>query len=66
MNISPVTLQGKAASLEPLRSEHGQPLWEVAKDSAEDIFRWIPYRMHVPEDFEQWAAKALSEQQRGA
>jgi N-acetyltransferase len=39
--------------------------WEVAKDSLEDIFRWIPYSMKTPEDFEKLIAKALEEQECG-
>ena len=65
MNIQTVTLEGNAARLEPIRREHWQPLWEVAKDSVDDIFRWIPYSMKTPEDFERWADKALAEQERG-
>lgn len=40
-------------------------MWEVAKDSLEDIFRWIPYSMRTPQEFEQWADKGLAEQERG-
>ena len=65
MNIQPLTLEGNSARLEPIQREHWKPLWEIAQDSAEDIFRWIPYPMRTPEDFEHWADKALAEQQRG-
>jgi len=65
MNIQSVTLEGKAVRLIPIRREHWEPLWEVAKDSAEDIFRWIPYPMQTAKNFEQWADKALAEQERG-
>lgn len=65
MNIQPVTLEGRAARLEPFRREQWEPLWEVAKDSAEEIFRWIPYTMRSAEDFERWADKAMLEQSRG-
>jgi RimJ/RimL family protein N-acetyltransferase len=65
MNIQTVTLEGNAVRLEPIRREHWKDLWEVARDAAEDIFRWIPYPMRTPGDFEQWADKALAEQQRG-
>lgn len=64
MNIQTVTLEGAAVRLEPIQRKHWKALWEVAKDSAEDIFRWIPYPMRSPEDFEQWADKALVEQER--
>jgi N-acetyltransferase len=65
MDIKPVVLEGNFVRLEPLRRENLKPLWEVAKDAAEQIFRWIPYPMRSPEDFEQWAEKALEEQERG-
>jgi hypothetical protein len=44
----------KRGGLEPIRREQWKPLWEVAKDAAEDIFRWIPYPMQTAEDFEKW------------
>jgi RimJ/RimL family protein N-acetyltransferase len=39
--------------------------WEVAKDDLEDIFRWIPYSVKTPEDFQRLIEKAFDEQQRG-
>jgi RimJ/RimL family protein N-acetyltransferase len=63
--VIPVTLHGSVVRLEPLRSEHAELLWKVAKDAVEDIFRWIPYRMKSPEDFKQVVEKALAEQERG-
>lgn len=65
MNIQPVILEHGSVRLEPIRQEQWPALWEVAKDSAEDIFRWIPYPMGSSEDFQNWMDKALSEQQRG-
>jgi N-acetyltransferase len=65
MYIQPVTLEGNVVRLEPIRREHWKELWEVAKDSAEDIFRWIPYPMQTPQNFEQWTDKSLAEQDRG-
>jgi len=65
IDLQPVTLEGSAVRLIPIRREHWDPLWEVAKDSAEDIFRWIPYPMRSAEDFEKWAEKALAEQVKG-
>ena len=65
MNIEPVTLQGSSVRLEPIRREHCQPLWEIAKDCTTEIFRWIPYPMGSPAEFETWADKAFGEQQRG-
>jgi len=65
MNIQPVTLEGNTVRLEPIRREHWAPLWEVAKDSVGEIFRWIPYSMRTADDFERWADKALAEQASG-
>jgi len=65
MDIQSVILEGNFVLLKPLRQEHWKPLWEVAKDSVEDIFRWIPYPMRGPEDFEKWSEKAFVEQSRG-
>lgn len=65
MNIQPVTLEGNTVRLSPIRREHWQALWEVAKDSLEETFRWIPSRMSSPEDFQAWMDKTLAEQDRG-
>jgi len=66
MNIVlPLTLEGSAVRLEPIRCEHAELFWDVAKDNLEDIFRWIPYSMKSPEDFRRLIDKAFTEQQRG-
>src|SRR5580698_6430587 len=54
MDIRSVTLEGSAVRLEPIRREQWKPLWEVAKDAAEEIFRWIPYPMRTSDDFAKW------------
>jgi RimJ/RimL family protein N-acetyltransferase len=51
--------------LEPIRREHAELLWEIAKDDVDDIFRWIPYPMKTPADFRKLVDKAVDEQQRG-
>ena len=61
----PVTLEGTVVRLEPIRREHEQLFWQAAKDDAEDIFRWIPYRMRSAEDFRALVDKAFAEQERG-
>jgi len=61
----PITLEGLAVRLEPLRSEHVGALWEAAKDDFDDIFQWFPYRMKSKADFQQAIDKALAEQRRG-
>jgi RimJ/RimL family protein N-acetyltransferase len=61
----PVTLEGSVVRLEPIRGEHAELFWDVAKDDLEDIFRWIPYSMQTPANFEALIAKAQQEQDRG-
>ena len=63
--VLPLTLEGSVVRLEPIRREHAEMFWEVAKDNLEDIFRWIPYSMKTREDFERLVEKAFSEQERG-
>jgi RimJ/RimL family protein N-acetyltransferase len=63
--VTPLTLEGSVVRLEPIRPEHAELFWDVAKDALEEIFRWIPYRMKTPEDFESLIEKAMSEQKRG-
>ncbi len=65
IGVGPLTLQGKVVRLEPLRTEHAQMFWETAKNDLEDIFRWIPYRMQMPDDFRKMVDKAFQEQERG-
>jgi RimJ/RimL family protein N-acetyltransferase len=62
---APVTLEGQVVRLEPIRQEHAQLFWDVAKNGLEDIFRWIPYPMRTPEDFQKLIDKAFDEQKRG-
>lgn len=63
--VMPLTLEGSVVRLDPVRQEHTEMFWDVAKDNLEDIFRWIPYSMKTREDFERQVAKAFSEQERG-
>jgi RimJ/RimL family protein N-acetyltransferase len=63
--VTPLTLEGSVVRLEPLRSEHAERFWEVAKEALDDIFQWIPYRMKTREDFERVVEKAFGEQERG-
>jgi RimJ/RimL family protein N-acetyltransferase len=66
LNISgPITLQGAVVRLEPLRRDHAADFWSVAKDSLDDIFRWIPYQVRSLDDFAQIIEKAFAEQERG-
>ncbi len=66
LNIEmPITLEGSVVRLEPIRREHAQLFWQVAKDDLDNIFQWIPYSMKAPEDFDRLIEKTLSEQERG-
>jgi RimJ/RimL family protein N-acetyltransferase len=66
LNITlPLTLEGAVVRLEPIRREHAELLWEIAKDNLDDVFRWIPYPMKTPDDFRKLVDKAVDEQQRG-
>lgn len=66
LNVTlPLTLEGSVVRLEPIRREHAQLFWDVAKNSLDDIFRWIPYAMKTREDFEKLVDKAFAEQERG-
>jgi len=58
-------LEGTHVRLEPLRRQHEELFWEVAKDNLEEIFRWFPYSMRTPEDFRAAVSKAFQEQERG-
>jgi N-acetyltransferase len=63
--VVPLTLEGSVVRLEPVRREHAEMFWDVAKNDLEEVFRWIPYSMKTREDFEQLVEKAFSEQDRG-
>lgn len=63
--VLPLTLEGSVVRLEPIRREHAELFWDVAKNDLEDIFRWIPYAMRTPEDFQKLVAKIFEEQERG-
>src|SRR5271169_203561 len=60
----PLTLQGSVVRLEPISREHAGLFWDVAKEDLESIFRWIPYSMKTPKDFQRLMEKALDEQER--
>jgi len=63
--VTPVTLEGSVVRLEPIRREHAEIFWEIARTSLDEIFQWIPYRMKTREDFERLVEKIFEEQQRG-
>jgi RimJ/RimL family protein N-acetyltransferase len=61
----PITLEGSVIRLEPIRRDHAELFWEASKEALDDIFRWIPYRMKMHEDFQLLVDKAFGEQDRG-
>src|SRR5246500_3472719 len=61
----PLTVQGSVVRLEPIRREHADLFWDVAKNDLDDIFRWIPYAMKTREDFQKLINKAFAEQEHG-
>jgi RimJ/RimL family protein N-acetyltransferase len=63
--VTPITLEGSAVRLEPIRRDHTEDFWDIAKDALDDIFQWIPYRMKTREDFQRLVEKAFDEQKRG-
>lgn len=63
--VTPLTLEGSVVRLEPVRREHADLFWEAAKDSVDDLFRWIPYSMKTREDFQRFVARAFEEEERG-
>ena len=63
--FSPFTLEGSHVRLEPLRPEHADSLWEIARDHLQELFRWIPYRLESLRDFRDFNHRVLEEQQRG-
>ena len=63
--VMPVTLEGSMVRLEPIRREHAEIFWQIAKDSLDDIFQWIPYRVKTREDFQRLVEKIFEEQERG-
>ena len=66
LNITlPLMLEGSVVRLEPIRHEHAEILWEIARENVDDIFRWIPYPMKTADDFRKVIDKAFDEQKRG-
>jgi RimJ/RimL family protein N-acetyltransferase len=63
--VMPVMLEGSIVRLEPIRREHAEMFWEIAKDALDDIFQWIPYRMKTRDDFQRLVERAFEEQERG-
>jgi RimJ/RimL family protein N-acetyltransferase len=62
--VLPLTLEGSVVRLEPIRPDHAELFWDVAKNDLDDIFRWIPYSMKTLQDFQRVIRKAFDEQDR--
>lgn len=63
MNIAPVTLDGRYVRLEPLKKSHLAGLTAVGLD--EELWRWIPVPVRMPEEMAAYIDTALDEQARG-
>lgn len=63
--VTPITLEGTVVRLAPIARGHAEMFWMAAKDALDDIFRWIPYAMKTPEDFQRLVEKSMAEQERG-
>jgi RimJ/RimL family protein N-acetyltransferase len=63
MRVTPVTLEGRHARLEPLAEAHLAGLAEVGLD--EDLWRWIPTAVRTREGMAAYIETALNEQERG-
>ena len=63
MLVSPVTLEGVHARLEPLAKTHLEGLTLVGLDEA--LWRWIPTPVRTHEEMSGYIEAALNEQERG-
>jgi RimJ/RimL family protein N-acetyltransferase len=63
MIVTPVTLEGRHALLEPLTKGHLAGLAEVGLD--EELWRWIPTAVRTRDEMAAYIETALDEQQRG-
>jgi len=63
MLVSPVTLEGAHARLEPLAKTHLEGLTLVGLDEA--LWRWIPTPVRTHEEMSGYIEAALNEQERG-
>jgi RimJ/RimL family protein N-acetyltransferase len=63
VNITPITLEGTWARLEPLGEQHVDDL-VVAADE-DDIWTWMPIRLKTADDIRSWMASAHADQAKG-
>lgn len=62
--IAPVTLTGRHVRLEPLTMAHAPALAEVGLD--DDLWKWIPTPVRIPEEMSAYVQIALEEQAAGS
>lgn len=55
--IEPVRLKGDLVILEPIRSDHLEPLWQAARDPA--IWDWLVHLNHSRDFFEEWVDEGV-------
>jgi RimJ/RimL family protein N-acetyltransferase len=63
MDVKPVTLSGRFATLVPLTRDHAAPLSEVGLDPS--LWKWIPIKVRTPGEMAAYVDAALGDQERG-
>ncbi|HXK32830.1 MAG TPA: GNAT family N-acetyltransferase, partial [Dehalococcoidia bacterium] len=63
LSVRPVVLEGAHVRLEPMQASHVDAL--MAAGEPEEIWRYLPARPRTREDFERWAAAALTAREAG-
>jgi N-acetyltransferase len=63
--FTPITLEGSAVRLEPVRRQHASLFWEAACGELEEVFRWFPWSMKTMDDFTRYVERVLAEQEAG-
>ncbi len=64
MNVTPITLEGRWARLEPLAERHADDLAAISGD--EEIWRYMPASLMDIEQVQAWIAETLELQRSGA
>jgi N-acetyltransferase len=64
MNVTPITLEGRWARLEPLAERHADDLAAVCEDA--EIWRYMPATLMSIEQIRAWIAETLALQASGA
>ncbi|HRV59082.1 MAG: GNAT family N-acetyltransferase [Solirubrobacterales bacterium] len=61
--IEPVCLEGEGVTLEPIREDLAEDLWEAAQDP--EIWHWTAHLNHSREFFDDWVASGIAGWQTG-